>query len=300
MSEETDQVSETVTRLLNSLEVVERRFSETGDLPADQLIDWLVAWQEMVRELAIERTHLREKLRHADEATSEFISFVAHELRTPMTSIRGYSDMLARGMVGQMSDQQAEFVSTIRKNAERMEILVADLQDVSLIETGQLRLERKPMAFHCALDAALQVTESQIEDRSQAMTVEVADDLPHVYADHSRVTQILTNLLSNASKYTPEGGSIALRASVDEREDGSVFRCAIADDGIGISEADQAQLFNKFFRSSNQAVRDMPGTGLGLCIVKSLVELQGGTVMVESELGKGSTFTLTLPLAREA
>ncbi len=245
--------------------------------------------------VAIENARLYEEVRQANQAKSEFISLVAHELRTPMTSIRGYADMMARGMVGPMSPQQVDFARIICSNVERMQVLVSDLQDISRIETGQLRLEIKPIALSEAVRSALQSTRSQIEARAQQLAVDVPDALM-VNADPARTTQVLINLLSNACKYTPEGGRIGVRARVD----GSYVYCAVSDNGIGMSAEDQMRLFTKFFRSENPVVRETPGTGLGLCIVKSLVELQGGVIAVESEPGRGTTFTFTLPAATEA
>jgi signal transduction histidine kinase len=176
-----------------------------------------------------------------------------------------------------------------------MQIQVSDLQDVSRIETGQLMLEVRPTALEDALEDALQAVQGQVEARSQELKLEVPENLPSVHADPVRLTQILINLLSNAYKYTPEGGSICLRVWL---HDGCVH-CAVSDTGIGMSEEDIEQLFTKFFRSEDPEVRNMPGTGLGLCITKSLVELQGGEIEVESQVGEGSTFTFTVPLAVE-
>ncbi len=245
--------------------------------------------------IAIENSRLYEQVQRANRAKTEFISFVAHELRTPMTSIRGYAEMLIKQMCGPLTPQQEQFVHTICNNVERMQIQVSDLQDVSRIETGQLFLEVRPTALTSALESALQATQGQVEARSQRLTLEVPENLPLVYADPARLTQILINLFSNAYKYTPEGGGIHLRAWLQDR----YVHCAVSDTGIGISPEDQAKLFTKFFRSDDSAVRDMPGTGLGLCIVKSLVELQGGGIEVESQLGQGTTFTFTVPVAAE-
>jgi signal transduction histidine kinase len=243
--------------------------------------------------VAIENARLYEQVREANQAKSEFISCVSHELRTPMTSIRGYAEMLEKGMVGPLSSQQTEFIRTIRRNAERMQVLVSDLQDVSRIETGQLRLEMGSVSPADALESALQATQAQIQARSQHLAVDMPDDLPPVYADRARLAQILINLLSNAYKYTPKGGHIGVRAQVQ----GEYVQCAVSDTGTGISPQDQKCLFTKFFRSEDPAVRETTGTGLGLCIVKSLVELQGGEIEVESELGKGTTVALTIPVS---
>ncbi|RLC91628.1 MAG: hypothetical protein DRI77_13630 [Chloroflexi bacterium] len=243
--------------------------------------------------MAIENARLYEQVQQANRAKTEFVSFVAHELRTPMTSIRGYAEMLLKGMFGELAAQQEQFVQTICSNIKRMQVQVSDLQDVSRIESGYLALEMQPMALQDALAEALQSTQGQVKARSQQLMLEVPGDLPLVYADSARLTQILINLLSNAYKYTPEGGDINVRAW---SQDGYVS-CVVSDTGIGMSPEDLEKLFTKFFRSENPAVRDMPGTGLGLCITKSLVELQGGEIKVESQLGKGTTFTFTIPVA---
>jgi signal transduction histidine kinase len=246
--------------------------------------------------VAIENARLYEKVRQANDAKTEFVSFVAHEMRTPMTSIRGYADMLAREMVGDLNVQQLQFVRIIGSNVTRMQILISDLQDISRIETGKMRIEVMPTPFYGVLENALEVTQGQIEARTQRLKVEVEEDLPKVRADPTRLTQVLINLLSNANKYTPEKGHIYVRAWTN----GKYVHCAVADDGVGMSAEDQAKLFTKFFRSDNAVIREMPGTGLGLCIVKSLVELQGGEIEVESALGEGSTFTFTVPIVVEA
>jgi signal transduction histidine kinase len=243
--------------------------------------------------VAVENARLYEKIRQANEAKSEFVSFVSHELRTPMTSICGYAELLQKGIAGPLTPQQGEFVRTVRNNAQRMEILVSDLQDISRLEAGKLYLEMEPTRLTDALDNALQATQAQIADRSQALTVDVPEDLPPVLADRARLAQILINLLSNAYKYTPEGGEIRVRAWLE----GTHVHLAVSDTGIGMSEEDQARLFTKFFRSEDPAVREVAGTGLGLCIVKNLVEVQGGEIAVESELGVGTTFTFTVPVA---
>ena len=245
--------------------------------------------------VAIENARLYEQVRQANRAKSEFVSFAAHELRVPMTSIRGYADLLEKGIAGTLTPQQVEFLRTIRSNVERMRVLVSDLQDISRIETGHLRLEMEPTVLTEALENGLQSIQAQIEGRSQQLTLEVQEDLPLVCADPARLAQVLINLLSNACNYTPEGGYIHVRVWL---KDGHVH-CAVSNTGIGISPEDQACLFTKFFRSEDPAVREMPGTGLGLFIVKSLVELQGGGIEVESLLGEGTTFTFTVPVAME-
>jgi len=246
--------------------------------------------------IAVENARLYEALRLANQAKSEFVSLVSHELRTPMTSIRGYADMLNKGMVGDLSPQQQEFIEAIRRNVERMRILVSDLLDVSRIETGRLKLAPREFDLEEALDAAIDIIHESLEQKQQVFICDLPQSLPPVLADPDRITQVLINLLGNATKYTPHGGTVAVRAWISSEEPDFV-RCAIIDTGIGISQEDQRQLFTKFFRSENPAIREQPGTGLGLVIAKSLIELQGGRIWLESEADKGSSFFFTIPLA---
>lgn len=243
--------------------------------------------------IAIENMRLYEEVRQADRAKSEFVSFVAHELGTPMTSILGYTEVMTNKEFGTLSQQQEQFIETIRRNVERMQLLVSDLQDVSRIETGQLLLELRPISLADVLNDALQATQVQVESRSQHLALDVPESLPQIQADPARMTQIMINLLSNAYKYTPEGGRISVRAW---SQDGYVH-CAVSDTGIGISPKNLSRLFTKFFRSDDPTVHEIPGTGLGLSIVKNLIELQGGTIEVESQVGEGTTFTFTVPVA---
>jgi signal transduction histidine kinase len=243
--------------------------------------------------IAIENARLYEEVREADRAKSEFVSFVAHEMGTPLTSIRGYTDVLLQGYSDPLTEQQAQYISVILANVERMQVLMSDLQDISRMETGHMKLEVKSLKLVDVLKSAVEATQGQFEARSQQLTLDIPQDIPPIQADATRLVQILINLLSNANKYTPEGGRVHVQAS---QHDGFV-RCAVSDTGIGMSPKDQACLFTKFFRSDNPDVRDRQGTGLGLCIVKNLVELQGGQIEVESELGQGTTFSFTVPVA---
>ncbi|OQY24397.1 MAG: hypothetical protein B6I35_01620 [Anaerolineaceae bacterium 4572_32.2] len=230
--------------------------------------------------IAVENMRLYEEVRQADRTKSEFVSFVAHELGTPMTSILGYADVLANKEFGSLAPEQERFVSIIRRNVERMQLLVSDLQDVSRIETGQLLLELRTIALADVLKDVLQATQVEMDARSQQLTVELPEDLPPVCADPARLTQILINLLSNAYKYTPEDGHIRVRAWLQN----DYVNCAVSDTGIGISPENMSKLFTKFFRSSDPAVRNIPGTGLGLSIVKSLVELFRTSGQLDLEL----------------
>jgi signal transduction histidine kinase len=242
--------------------------------------------------ISIENAQLYEVVQAANQAKSEFVSVVTHELRIPMTSIKGYADMI--GMMGQLSDQQKGFLDIIRVNVERMSILVSDLSDVSRIESGRLKLELEDAVdLRETLDRLMPSMQAEIDKREHTVKIEMADKLPTVNADPARVMQILINLISNAYKYTPNGGTITIKAA----KTGGFVRCDISDSGVGMSEEERSKLFTKFWRSDNLHVREQAGTGLGLTICKNLVELQGGEMTVQSKKDHGTTFSFTLPVS---
>ncbi len=252
--------------------------------------------------IAISNAQLYTEVQQANIAKSEFVSFVAHELKNPMTSIKGYAELLAAGAVGQISEMQANFLGTIRANIERMKTIVEDLNDNSKIEAGRLRLEFKAVDVPDVVENVIRSTKRQIDDKKQTIDVQVPDDLPKIWADRTRIEQILVNLVSNAHKYTPEGGHILVRAEKtsnhwDPQGAAQVVHIYVQDNGIGMTPEDQRKIFQKFFRSDDDQARKSPGTGLGLNITKSLVEMQGGKIWFESEFRKGTSFHFTVPIS---
>ena len=247
---------------------------------------------------AIANARLFDEVKRANDAKSEFVSIVSHELKTPMTSIKGYTDLMIKGAAGSLTDVQQQFLNTVRSNVDRMSDLVSKLLDLSRIETGRLKLDIKPVSMEDVIEETLRTTRGQIEARQQKLDVAVPQDLPMVMGDRASLIQIMTNLISNAHKYTPAGGRIVVSAQPKSNGAPNFVLCAVRDTGVGISEEDQGKLFTKFFRAGDPAVRDMPGTGLGLVITKSLIEMHGGEIWVESRVGKGSTFAFTVPVAK--
>ena len=193
-------------------------------------------------------------------------------------------------------------LSTIRLNVDRMAALVSDLNDVSRIESGRLKLEFAAVALAPAVEEVIEALRSQIEGKEQKLTLEIPSDLPPAWVDRGRLIQILTNLVSNAHKYTPHGGVLRISAERssnrwDPAGPPEVVHFHIQDSGLGISPQEQKSIFQKFFRSEDGTVRDLPGTGLGLHITRNLVEMHGGRIWFESELHEGSTFHFTVPAA---
>ena len=243
--------------------------------------------------VAIKNAKLYEAIHAANRAKSDFISLVAHELRVPMTSIKGYTDLMNAGLAGPLSDQQKQFLEVIRRNLTRMSSLISDLSDINHIESGRMKFDLQSFDLREVVADVSDSLRERIGNRQQTLHIEIEDELPLVYADATRIAQVISNLLSNAHKYTPEGGKIVVRAWPNGR---SAF-VSVQDNGLGISEEDQEKLFTQFFRAEDTRVREQSGWGLGLSIVRRMVEAQDGEITFESKLGEGSTFTFTIPLA---
>lgn len=257
--------------------------------------------EDRVRQRTEELAEARDLAVDANKSKTEFISVVSHELKIPMTSIKGYSDLMIAGATGPVNNQQMEFLKTIRNNVSRMAILVSDLTDISRIESGNLRLEPTMVDTKTVIEDVVKLANNQIEQKKQTIQVEIPDDLPMVWYDKNRLSQVMTNLISNANKYTPEGGQITVQTSrtmhaCDGQEAQDVIQVKVQDNGFGMTPEDQEKLFSKFFRSPDDQIRAAPGTGLGLSITKNLIELQQGCIWFESEYRKGTAFYFTIPV----
>jgi signal transduction histidine kinase len=251
--------------------------------------------------IAIANAKLYAEVEAANLAKSEFVSFVSHELKTPMTSIKGFTDLISSKVVGPVNETQANFLSTIRSNVDRMATLVSDLADISRIEAGRLRLDFGPVSVSEIIEEVTRSINHQIEDKQQNLTLQIAPELNPVWADRTRLIQILTNLVSNATKYSPQYGQINICAEAaqnvwDPGGTPKVIHISVQDTGFGITQEEQDKIFQKFFRSEDQAIRDAPGTGLGLNITRTLVEMQGGKIWFVTEFRKGTTFHFTVPV----
>jgi signal transduction histidine kinase len=248
-------------------------------------------WTRQNAELAAANVELR----RLDELKSAFVSVAAHELRTPLAPIRGYVEVLLDEDVGRLNDDQRAYLETVERSTRRLLTLTGNLLDVTRIEAGRVELVLQPTDLSALVKAIAVEYGRQLEGRAQQFTLLIPSDLPPALCDEARAAQIIGNLLSNASKYTPQGGQIVV--TVRPAEEDGFIEVSVADNGVGIPVEDQPKLFDRFFRARSAVLTRASGAGLGLYIVRSLIELHGGRIWFESELGKGSTFYVTFPIA---
>jgi len=287
--------------VVGSLHDTTRRFTAnlTQQWPVPRELELFSAPVHSVENEHIGRLYVLRDVTHereVDRMKSEFVSLVSHELRTPLTSIKGFIDMLLDGDLGALAEEQQDILGIVQTNADRLTALINDLLDVSRIESGRMELKRTPLDLERLTHAIADSLRPQFAGKHQILSMEVTASLPPGWADGDRIAQIVTNLLSNAHKYTPEGGQVCMMLS----HEGNTVRVDVRDTGIGLSTEEQQQLFTRFFRADNAAARAVGGTGLGLYITRSLVETHGGQMTVTSARGEGSTFSFTLPVASAA
>jgi two-component system phosphate regulon sensor histidine kinase PhoR len=227
------------------------------------------------------------RLKELDRIKSEFVSIVSHDLRTPLTAIRGYVSLLPR--VGPLTDMQQDFVARVERSMDSIVDLIADLLDIGKIEAG-VDWEMHAVALHTVVREVVERLQPTADLRQHILTVDVPD-LPPVSGNLRRLEQVAANLIGNAIKYTPDNGTI----KVSLHEDDGFLILQVSDNGIGISLEDQRHIFDKFYRVESEATEKITGTGLGLSIVKAIIKKHSGRVWVHSALGRGSTFTVLLP-----
>jgi signal transduction histidine kinase/CheY-like chemotaxis protein len=243
------------------------------------------------------------ELRELDKLKSTFLANMSHELRTPMNAIIGYTDLLIDGVDGPINEDQEKSLKKVAANARHLLQLINDVLDISKIEAGKMKLSVKEIDLKWLIESSLPVFEPQIKQKGLTLTVSIPEDLPHVYGDEDRIKEILINLLSNASKFTHQGG-ITISARISERgvkpgEPPIFAEICVEDTGIGIKEEDLGKIFDKFVQVDLTTIRQYEGTGLGLSIARGLVALHKGIIWVTSKFGEGSKFCFTLPLRKE-
>jgi len=244
----------------------------------------------LFREIADKSEELAEASRHK----SQFLANMSHELRTPLNAILGYAELLADGIYGELPPRAAGVLERVQNNGKHLLALINDVLDLSKIEAGQLTLTLEDYALPDVVQSVVSATESLASSKGLKFTADVAPGLPTGRGDARRLAQVLLNLTGNAIKFTDEG-EVAIAAAA---ENGS-FVVTVRDTGPGIAPDDQAKIFEEFQQVDNSNTRKKGGTGLGLAISKRMVEMQGGTITVDSELGHGATFRVILPIRVE-
>ena len=227
----------------------------------------------------------------ANRHKSEFLANMSHELRTPLNAIIGFSEVLGERMFGELNEKQAEYTDDILSSGRHLLSLINEILDLSKVEAGRMELELATFDLPLAIDNARTFVRERATKHGINLDVTVDERLGDFVGDERKIKQILLNLLSNAVKFTPEGGRIGINA---RQADGAV-EISVSDTGIGIAPEDQAKIFEEFRQVGGDYAHKKEGTGLGLTLAKKFVELHGGKIWVESEVGKGSTFCFTLP-----
>lgn len=268
--------------------VIKRQGVEGFTVEQQDLIERMVVRAAV----SIENARLYAAVQAANLAKSEFVGIVAHDLKVPMTSISGYTDLAL--MVGDLSDRQKEFLQRVKDTVKRMAILVSDLADISRIESGHFYMNESRVPVGDIVQAVRDGTMTQMQEYQHEYIEDIQPELPDMQVDYYRLLQVLTNLVSNAYKYTPNGGKITFR--VHQNGNGHI-EFSVTDTGIGLSPEAIAKLGTKFWRAEDDFTRSRPGTGLGFAITRSLVEQMGDGIHIQSEVGKGSTFSFSVRVA---
>jgi len=267
------------------------RRKDKSRFPASSIVAPVVLKKKIVGAVEVFRDITKEK--EIDKAKTEFVSLASHQLRTPLSTVNWYSEMLLTGDIGEVTPEQRRYLEEIYNGNQRMVDLVNTLLDVSRIEMGTFFFESKSTDVVKLIEATLAEQKLQIEEKNIQISSSFEKKLPPIHTDPKLLRMVVQNLLSNAVKYTPDGGAIAVSLSMDTKKS---LLLKIADTGYGIPENQKDKIFTKLFRADNVIGKDTEGTGLGLYIAKSIIEQSGGKLWFESEENKGTTFSATLPL----
>jgi PAS domain S-box-containing protein len=252
--------------------------------------------QSQTEELMTQQQELIEKtgeVERANQLKSEFLANMSHGLRTPLNVIIGFSELMRDEVPGKINEEQRQCLSDVLGSSQHLLNLINEVLDLSKVESGKTRFHLTNIALTEVAESLTRTMLPILAPRQQSLDVEVEEELPLVHADKAKLSEVLLNLLSNATKFTPDGGKLKIEAA---RED-NWCRVSVIDNGIGIKKEDQEQIFEPFYQLDNPLTKEKSGTGLGLALVKQIIEKHGGRIWVESEYGKGSRFTFTLPLA---
>jgi PAS domain S-box-containing protein len=286
-----DDEGEPVRSLGTVMDVTERKkaedtLKEWGEELEKRVQQRTAELEQRSQELAEANVNLEELSRHK----SQFLANMSHELRTPLNSIIGYTKLMLDGLEGEINEEQRQDLQTVYKNSQSLLALINDLLDLSKIEAGKVTVTNEAFAITELLDEVVPAIKWLAEEKGLTLEYSVTPTIDHLYADKAKTKQTLVNILANAVKFTEKGG---IKLNIAEGDGEFIF--SVSDTGMGIKKEDLEVIFDSFKQVGPAQIAGFEGTGLGLAISKQFVEMQGGRIWAESELGKGSTFTFTLP-----
>ena len=290
--DELSNLGSTINGMLAALEEARHMLQEKNE----QLDAQNEELQSQTEELLTQQQELIEKtgeVERANRLKSEFLANMSHGLRTPLNVIIGFSELMRDEVPGKINDEQRQCLSDILTSSRHLLNLINEVLDLSKVESGTTKLNLTNLSLTEVIESLTRTMLPVLAPRQHSLDVEVEEGLPLVHADKAKVNEVLLNLLSNATKFTPDGGRLKIEAV---RED-KWCQVSVIDNGIGIKKEDQERIFEPFYQLDNSLTRERTGTGLGLALVKQIIEKHGGQIWVESEYGRGSRFTFTLPLA---
>jgi signal transduction histidine kinase len=253
----------------------------------------LAEFESQLNQLAHSPTHTNTDAVNKEKA--EFVSLVSHELRIPLTSIKGYTDIILTGMAGEINEQQREFLNVIANNVGRMSDLIGDLRDITQLQTDRKRLDIQAVSLSECASQAITNTQKLANEGDAHFEASFPADLPLVSADKARVIQVFTILLKNAVMYSSPDCTIRLKA----RSENGFVSALVEDEGFGISKEDRPRVFEPFYRSDSNQVREQQGWGLGLNIAWNIIQVMGGEIGIKKQTGQGTTFWFTLPAVQK-
>ncbi len=283
--------------IVRPVQAMETRMQELADGDFHSKVD--VPNRDELGVLAADLNRMSEQLGKAyreleavSRHKSEFLANMSHELRTPLNAIIGFSEVLKDGLLGQLAPKHEEYVTDIHTSGQHLLSLINEILDLSKIESGKMELDRSRFYLPATIEGTLTLVRERATRHGLKMNLSLDETLGEIDADERKVRQILLNLLSNAVKFTPDSGQISIAGAIAN----DAAQISVKDTGIGISPEDQETIFEEFRQVGNDREAKSEGTGLGLALARKLVELHGGLMWVESEIGQGTTFTFTLPL----
>ena len=274
-------------RLKAEVESTTRELEETNKRLIDRVRELKSLYGELQRRV--------EELTNANRAKDEFLSIVSHELRTPLTSLTGFLSILLDEEAGPLVDQQRKFLGIAKQSATRLNLIISDLLDVSRIESGRLNLEMGECSLYEILQASYEGLKASAQNKAIQLRLHALPTLPLIWGDPSRLQQVVDNIVSNALKFTERGGEI----DVIGEEKGDFLQVSVRDTGPGLSTDEQEKVFDMFYQADASTRRSAGGAGLGLAIARGIVNMHGGQISVQSEKGKGATFSFLIPRKRE-